>query len=58
MKKIAEFEKVSFNQFLTTMGNIFNNCSDEKIKEIYGNINCLKGPPADRRDTTFLRLSI
>ena len=38
MKKIAEFEKVSFNQFLTTMGNIFNNCSDEKIKEIYGNI--------------------
>ena len=38
MERIAEFQKVSFNEFTKSWKKIFFNDTDEKIKEIYDNI--------------------
>ncbi len=38
MKRIAKFEKVSYEEFSKAMKDTFNDCSDEYIKEVYDNI--------------------
>ena len=53
MNKIAQFHKVSFEQFKESWDDSFPGASEEEIKEIYDQIKLPKRLE-DQQDTTFL----
>ena len=55
MNKIAQFHKVSFEQFKESWDDSFPGASEEEIKEIYDQIKLPKREQLeDQQDTTFL----
>ena len=54
MNKIAQFHKVSFEQFKESWDDSFPGASEEEIKEIYDQIKLQREQPEDQQDMTFL----
>lgn len=54
MNKIAQFHKVSFEQFKESWDDSFPGASEEEIKEIYDQIKLPRERLEDQQDTTFL----
>lgn len=54
MNKIAQFHKVSFEQFEESWKDSFLGTSDEEIKAIYDGTNFQREQPEDQQDTIFL----
>ena len=54
MNKIAQFHKVSFEQFKESWDDSFPGASEEEIKEIYDQIKLPREQLGDQQDTTFL----
>ena len=54
MNKIAQFHKVSFEQFKESWDDSFPGASEEEIKEIYDQIKLPKRATRRQQDMTFL----